>query len=45
MAGVFNLWSADPRESAGSFQGVRGQTQKNWRPIAKLNKIPAISML
>jgi len=22
-AGVFNLWSADPRWSAGSFQGVR----------------------
>jgi len=38
-AGVFNLWSADPRWSAGSFQGVRGQPQKNWRPVAfKLNK-------
>jgi len=32
-AGVFNLWSADPRWSAGSFQGVRGQPQKNWRPV------------
>jgi len=32
--GVFNLWSADPRWSAGSFQGVRGQPQKNWKPVA-----------
>jgi len=34
IAGVFNLWSADPLGSAGSFQGVRGQLQKNWRPVA-----------
>ena len=34
IAGVFNLWSADPRGSAGSFQGVRGPPQKNWRPVA-----------
>jgi len=27
-AEVFNLWSADPRWSAVSFQGVRGQHQK-----------------
>jgi len=33
-SGVFNLWSADPRWSAGSFQGVRGQPQKNSRPVA-----------
>jgi len=28
-SGVFNLWSADPQGSAGSFQGVRGQAQKS----------------
>ena len=39
-SGVFNLWSADPRGSAGSFQWVREQSQKNRRPIAfLLNKI------
>ena len=31
--GVFNLWSADPRGSAESLQGVRGQPQKDWRLV------------
>ena len=33
-SGVFNLWSVDPWGSAVSFQGVRGQPQKDWRPVA-----------
>ena len=37
-SGVFNLWSADPRGSAVSFQGVRGQPQKETRRILTKQK-------
>ena len=33
-SGVFNLLSMNHGGSVWSFQGVRGQPQKNWRPIA-----------